>query len=595
MRDQLGNWILFGRPVYVRFTEQSRDRAHLGFDPIFSGRALLVLQPMKHFGTIAALFLTLAMLGLTVSGLGHASGPLDLASQGSHVAVDRNGRLLRAFTTPDGRWRLPVAAADVDPRFIAMLIAYEDRRFYAHHGVDFLSLGRAALQWASHGHIVSGGSTLTMQVARLIEPRAGKSLVAIEQILHAEEIERRTSKNGVLDLYLALAPYGGNIEGIRAASLSYFGREPKRLSIAEAALLVALPQSPEMRRPDRFPDAARAARDAVLDLVWSRGVITAAERDAAKREAVPRERRPFPVLAAHASEEAFSRAPQQRIHQLTLDAKLQASLEILAREAAAATYELGAARRLYKDEAFAPDVIAGVSIGAITAVLLARPAPGLKPLEALEAFWQKITVSGLFLPPPLRPYASALGNPNFFVPRIDYYALASWTNFYDTEPLRQTLSQLVDLKALADPKATPGLLVSATDVEAGQIEYFYRLLVTSFSIVSIGARLSMAPSSLQRPLNGAHGFLPWQADLCGGFEKQVSVDGPDGKRAWDDLRGRNGDVPKTLCTKTARGWHLFYKSVLDIPTSTSCRSRGTGAPAPKRAPSAGYLASSVQS
>ena len=97
----------------------------------------------------------------------------------------------------------------------------------------------------------------------------------------------------------------------------------------------------------------------------------------------------------------------------------------------------------------------------------------MKPLEALEAFWQKITVAAPFLPPPLRPYASTLGNPNFFVPRIDYYALASWTNFYDTEPLRQTLSQWVDLKALADPKATPGLLVSATDVEAGQIEYFY--------------------------------------------------------------------------------------------------------------------------
>jgi predicted acylesterase/phospholipase RssA len=83
-------------------------------------------------------------------------------------------------------------------------------------------------------------------------------------------------------------------------------------------------------------------------------------------------------------------------------------------------YELGAARRLYKDEPFAPDIIAGVSIGAITAVLLARPAPGLKPLDALEAFWQKITVSGLFLPPPLRPYASVLGNPNFFVPRTPF-------------------------------------------------------------------------------------------------------------------------------------------------------------------------------
>ena len=135
-------------------------------------------------------------------------------------------------------------------------------------------------------------------------------------------------------------------------------------------------------------------------------------------------------------------------------------------------YELGAARRVYKDEGFAPDVIAGVSIGAITAVLLARPAPGLKPLEALEAFWQKITVSGLFLPPPFRSYASVLGNPNFFVPRLDYYALPAWTNIYDTEPLRQTLSQLVDLNALADPKAAPGLLVSATDVEAGEIAYF---------------------------------------------------------------------------------------------------------------------------
>ena len=244
---------------------------------------------------------------------------------------------MRAFTTPDGRWRLPVTAADVDPRFLAMLIAYEDHRFYAHPGVDVLSLGRAALQWARHGHIVSGGSTLTMQVARLTEPRAGKSLAGkFDQILRAIKIERQTSKTGILDLYLALAPYGGNIEGVRAASLSYFGREPKRLTIGEAALLVALPQSPETRRPDRFPDAARAARDTVLDRVFARGIITQAERDAAKREAVPRKRRAFPMLAAHASEEAFRREPGQRILPLTLDAKLQASLETLAREAAAA-------------------------------------------------------------------------------------------------------------------------------------------------------------------------------------------------------------------------------------------------------------------
>src|SRR5208283_5402106 len=308
------------------------------FCPIAS-HFLTKMFHVKHFGKVACFFLTSAMLVLTVFTLGYLSAPLNLlrASQGSPVAVDRNGQLLRAFTTPDGRWRLPAAAKDVDPRFLAMLIAYEDHRFYAHSGVDPLGLGRAALQWASHGHIVSGGSTLTMQVARLSEPHPGKSLAGkLSQILRAIKIERRISKAGVLDLYLRLAPYGGNIEGLRAASLSYFGREPKRLSIGEAALLVALPQSPETRRPDRFPDAARAARDAVLDRVFARGVITEAERDAAKREAVPRERRAFPVLAAHASEEALRRAPEQRIHRLTLDAKLQASLETLAREAAVA-------------------------------------------------------------------------------------------------------------------------------------------------------------------------------------------------------------------------------------------------------------------
>jgi NTE family protein len=136
-------------------------------------------------------------------------------------------------------------------------------------------------------------------------------------------------------------------------------------------------------------------------------------------------------------------------------------------------YELGAARALYQDDDFAPDVIAGVSIGAMTAALLARPARGLKPLEALEAFWQKVAVPGLVFPPPLRQYASILGNPNFFMPRLDYFAALTWTSIYDTAPLRRTLGQLVDLDALADRNAAPGLLVSATDVEEGQIRYFY--------------------------------------------------------------------------------------------------------------------------
>jgi predicted acylesterase/phospholipase RssA len=135
-------------------------------------------------------------------------------------------------------------------------------------------------------------------------------------------------------------------------------------------------------------------------------------------------------------------------------------------------YELGAARALYEQDGFSPDVVAGVSIGAITAALLVRPAPGLTPLQALEAFWRKVTVAAPLLPPFLKPYASVFGNRNFFVPRLDILNWWSWTSFYDTSPLRHTLSELLDLKALADPGAEPRLFVTATDLEKGELTYF---------------------------------------------------------------------------------------------------------------------------
>ncbi len=136
-------------------------------------------------------------------------------------------------------------------------------------------------------------------------------------------------------------------------------------------------------------------------------------------------------------------------------------------------YELGAARALYRDPLFAPDLIAGVSIGAITAALLARPRRGMTPLRALEAFWQKVTVSAPAWADFLRPYASFLGNSHFFTPRHDYFDFFNWTYFYDTEALRRTLTELLDLDALADKAAMPRLLVSATDLMEGQITYFY--------------------------------------------------------------------------------------------------------------------------
>jgi penicillin-binding protein 1C len=250
----------------------------------------------------------------------------------SAAVVDRAGLLLRPFTTADGRWRLPVAVTDVDRHFLKMLIAYEDRHFEDHGGIDWSSMWRAAGQYAgAGGRIVSGGSTLTMQVARLIEGVPTRNLAGkIRQMVHADILERCLTKDQILTLYLTLAPYGGNIEGIRAASLAYFGKEPGRLTTAESALLVALPQSPEARRPDRDPDAARRGRDLVLDRMVSQGIILAEEADAAKLEPIPKARREFPMFAAHMAQEAVTARPNARQINLTIDRRVQAPLEKLA-------------------------------------------------------------------------------------------------------------------------------------------------------------------------------------------------------------------------------------------------------------------------
>ncbi|WP_294539111.1 penicillin-binding protein 1C [uncultured Rhodoblastus sp.] len=281
------------------------------------------------------------MLGLAIPGLWlnipRLLGPLDLSAleRGSTVALARDGALLRAFETTEGRWRLPVKTGDVDPRFFTLLKTYEDKRFDRHGGVDFLALLRAGWQVLRHGHAVSGGSTLTMQAARLLEPRFERTLVAkARQILRAFELERRFSKAQILDIYLALAPYGGNLEGLRAASLAWFGKEPRRLSDGEAALLVALPQAPEARRPDRSASRARAARDRVIERAFAAHVLDAAQTRSAKAENVVALRKNFPDLAPHASEALFRAHPERRILHLTLDARLQRSLEVLAREKA---------------------------------------------------------------------------------------------------------------------------------------------------------------------------------------------------------------------------------------------------------------------
>lgn len=246
--------------------------------------------------------------------------------------VDRDGHLLRAFTTPDGYWRLNTKIEDVDPLLVKMLIAYEDKRFYDHAGIDFWALLRAAKQLATNGRIVSGGSTLSMQLARLIEPRENRNLGSkFLQIARAVQIERRLTKEQILERYLTLAPYGGNLEGVRSASLAYFGQEPKRLTTAQAALLVALPQLPERRRPDRYRENAQNARDRVLARMENALIISAQEVTRSQREIVSSKRFALPALAAHLSDVAIKKDPSNPRHQLTLMKQAQQGLEDVAK------------------------------------------------------------------------------------------------------------------------------------------------------------------------------------------------------------------------------------------------------------------------
>ncbi|MRG56210.1 penicillin-binding protein 1C [Phyllobacterium sp. SYP-B3895] len=262
--------------------------------------------------------------------------PLQKARDISPEVLDADGQLLRAFATSGGHWRLGTKAADVDPQFVRMLIAYEDQRFRQHRGIDPIALARAAVQLVANGRIVSGASTLSMQVARLIEPREGRSLTAkVQQLVRALQIERRLSKAEILDLYLTLAPYGGNLEGVRAASLAYFGKEPRRLTVAQAALLVALPQLPERRRPDRNLALAEAARSRVLHRMAVEKVIGEGEAERAELASIPTQRLQLPAYAAHLAEAARRKEPDTLRHITTLRRPVQQGLEGVAKDFAA--------------------------------------------------------------------------------------------------------------------------------------------------------------------------------------------------------------------------------------------------------------------
>ncbi len=237
--------------------------------------------------------------------------------------LDRDGHLLRAFIGADDTWMFWTGLDDVSPRLLEATVAAEDGRFWSHPGVDLLAVARAAWSNVTRGRTVSGASTVTMQVIRLMEGRPRTLRSKVVESFRALQLEGLMDKRRILEWYVNLAPYGGNLVGAEAASRAWFGKAAGDLTIGEAALLAGLPQAPSRLRPDRHPGRARARRDWVLGRMAVHGFITEAERAIALREPVPGVRRSFPVEAPHAAELARRSHPGVPVLRTALDARVQ--------------------------------------------------------------------------------------------------------------------------------------------------------------------------------------------------------------------------------------------------------------------------------
>ena len=234
------------------------------------------------------LAICLLLLGFAMAGVNFVfPPPLNEINQTSSVVKDKDGRWLSGFAMQNGTWRIAADLENTDPRFVERLLAIEDKRFYNHSGVDIPAVFRALKTWHRAGEPLSGASTITMQLVRQVEPRSRTLNSKVIESLRALQLEFWLSKREILEAYLTHIPYGGNIEGIEAASRVYFGKEADQLTDGEIALLIALPQAPEARRPDRKPLGAKQGRNIILDKLVSSEVMDILSASEAKEEHIP--------------------------------------------------------------------------------------------------------------------------------------------------------------------------------------------------------------------------------------------------------------------------------------------------------------------
>ncbi|MXV82736.1 penicillin-binding protein 1C [Candidatus Poribacteria bacterium] len=277
----------------------------------------------------------------------------------SQIVLDRNGEWLRAFLADDGMWRFSYQSQQIfnksapsltqnshygtnattdtySPLLHQAILISEDRWFYYHYGINPISIATAIYDNLKAGEVVRGGSTITMQLARLMEPKARNIPNKFIEMFRAFQLEHAYSKSEILTFYFNMLPYGGNIVGTAAASRFYFNKPQHTLSLGEAALLAAIPNAPERLRPDRFPENARKAREKVLNRLLARRQISEQQWQEAVQEPIPHKRYPLPFKAPHLSRllikenrkkfgvrnPSHSRTTNGRIH-TTIDAKVQ--------------------------------------------------------------------------------------------------------------------------------------------------------------------------------------------------------------------------------------------------------------------------------
>ena len=250
-------------------------------------------------------------------------------AQFARVVLDEHQQPLRTFADENGIWRYPVELTQVSPLYLDALFTYEDRWFWYHPGVNPLSLIRASFQNVTSGRIVSGGSTISMQVARILHPHQRTFAGKFKQILRTMQLEWHLSKEEILTLYLNNAPYGGTIEGVQAASYTYLNKSVDQLTHAEAALLAVLPQAPTRYRPDLHPAAAQQARDKVLNRLAQFDVWTHEHVQDAKLEQIAQTSFEAPQIAPLLARRLLTMAPEQSIIQTTINSDLQLNVEEL--------------------------------------------------------------------------------------------------------------------------------------------------------------------------------------------------------------------------------------------------------------------------